>query len=220
MNFVKKIINFNVKKKKIRLAAGTLIGNLLKRRAVSDGPLRGGLMAAENDDFFIYSQSCFRGKVVHSFVNWLMINYRNIKFYVRNLDRPYFVLYRYSLMFGLISRCCAWACACVHMYVCHSSELSLSCEWVHATRHASFMWVKEWPVLWSHVMHCVCESSMCEFCLRFRAAACASHDVINLLLGCGPFFVSCVFLTAILLASCRPWDTWRIFGWRVSISYP
>ena len=69
MNFVKKIINFNVKKKKFRLAAGTLIGNLLKRRAVSDGPLRGGLMAPENDDFFIYSQSCFRGKVVHSFVN-------------------------------------------------------------------------------------------------------------------------------------------------------
>ena len=29
-------------------------------------------MAAENDGFFIYSQSCFRGKVVHGFVNWLI----------------------------------------------------------------------------------------------------------------------------------------------------
>ena len=41
-NFVTKIINFDVKIKKKNACGGHPIGNLLKRRAVSDGPLRGG----------------------------------------------------------------------------------------------------------------------------------------------------------------------------------
>ena len=54
-NFIKKIINFDVKQKKNSPAASPLIGNLLKWRAVSDDPLRGGFRASKKHQIVIKS---------------------------------------------------------------------------------------------------------------------------------------------------------------------
>ena len=73
INFVKKTFDFDFFFWKIfRLAAGPLLGKLLKRRAVSDGRLRRGLRARFFFDFSIDLKSDLRGKVVHTLRIWLI----------------------------------------------------------------------------------------------------------------------------------------------------
>ena len=62
-NFHEEIINFDQKFWKISPSGGPLSGRLLKRRAVSDGPLRGGLTVPKKHEiltkhFAVFDHFC------------------------------------------------------------------------------------------------------------------------------------------------------------------